>query len=282
MWVVVQICLMLPLLHGTLGCSEQLAARCADGSVCVPASRRRRSARSYCAPCRAGQYAAGSTCVPCPSGTWSTGPSIVCQGSPCMPGRYGAVGQVHADASVCVACKAGKFQPLSGAGMCLQCPAGTRRAANATATAGYTMCKGKPCAVGRYGRKHQSGCSACPKSTVAVFPGSYACMRCKVGFFPDANHTVCTKSPVCGSFKAPPDCRLRHSGIYWLVALAFVLGILNFCGMCSSGGLHGLLALVSMGIAIGFTMPGPALSDVVFYFILGILVCGQIAVIAIK
>ena len=196
-----------------------------------------------------------------------------------MPGRYGLVGQAHADAGVCIACDAGKFQPLSGAGMCLRCPAGTLRAANATATAGYHMCKGKPCAAGRYGRKHESSCHACPESTVAVFAGAYTCMRCKVGFRPDANHTVCTKSPVCGSFEAPPDCRLRHSGIHWLVALGFVLGILNFCGVCGKGGLNGLFSVVSMGIAVGFTMQGPALSDLAFYFILGILVCGQIVVI---
>ena len=152
-----------------------------------------------CQPCEYGMVSApGSTsCQLCPKWTIYFGDEKVCSG--CKPGKY-MVYESAAKGYVCLPCKVGTQNPLSGANSssaCMSCGAGFIPTSYSAATGCMTCPLGQmevnnisceKCAAGTSGTNGVI-CSSCGIGNYASSVGASACVGCSIGMFSDSTGT---------------------------------------------------------------------------------------------
>jgi len=138
--------------------------------VCAPGQYLGPSFTTGCLQCPAGRYSVGGAvggCTQCPSGTFGSGPGLstpACSGSCSAPaGSACGAGSTSATGTLC---PVGQYS-LAGAGVCINCSAGTYGSSTGLLTA---ACSGL-CAAGRFGSVSGLSSLSCEGACMA----GYAC-----------------------------------------------------------------------------------------------------------
>jgi hypothetical protein len=158
---------------------------CMLGSAAGACSAGFYGSASFCAKCPRGYYrgagaplvAGKAVCEPCAHGSygWETGQA---QCILCGAGRYSKVLAATSDRS-CTRCNPGKFTPVDGSTVCIDCP------------------------TGKYAYYRDSmGCDACIPGSITTIPpkvvvstAAEECEPCIAGQFSTASHIACEKCP---------------------------------------------------------------------------------------
>lgn len=191
-----------------------------------------------CPPGTSTPDSASTSCAPCPNGTFAdplaSYGTYACTGCPKGSYQDASLGPAS-DASVCVACPAGKISTTLSSPQCTACAAGTYydrlggtactlcsrgTYSNATAAVSSSTCQtceiGKysqlrgantsdvcsSCPAGRYFVAADAACPVCPAGTFSSQERSLACTNCSAGTYADeAGSTACTACPA-GTFSS--------------------------------------------------------------------------------
>ena len=159
-----------------------------------------------CEDCAVGRHQKGSgqdSCAPCPPGRFTDVEGWAQDCKPCAAGRANprsgqgfcidcasGTASPAGGAAVCERCELGKYAPAAGSTVCVECAAG-RVAPNA----GRVHCA--PCQPGRaQGLSGRSSCEACTAGRFSDVAGSARCTLCPEGRFSDMVGTV--ECEACG------------------------------------------------------------------------------------
>ena len=156
---------------------EYIPELCLEGEQPLYSTKRRKD-KHTCQKCQPGWVAPeNGICQKCLSGRYQDlSGQGICLGDICQPGYYGTLGNTKIEKTSCTKCQPGQYSLKEGQDSCNECPPG--KWSNLSSS---TQCYGTVCPKGNYGPLGQTSkrpCILCPMSKYNLESGSTSCLLC--------------------------------------------------------------------------------------------------------